>query len=130
MGINSYPVSIKFNSRGTGIGRANEESIGKANSPDFFFCNDVYSVIDCALYFETQGTFNWPSKIFFISISILLLIGWWQLIITAYTGSNPLPMGIINSWLGGLGHGVRDAIDLGYGRKYMFRMSSFEGEPR
>ena len=70
------------------------------------------------------------AKSFFISISILLLIGWWQLIIAAYTGSNPLPMGIINSWLGGLGHGVRDAIDLGYDRKYMFRMSSFGGEPR
>jgi hypothetical protein len=39
-------------------------------------------------------------------------------------------MGIINSWLGGLGDVTRDALDLGYNRKYIYRMSSFGSEPR
>ncbi len=70
------------------------------------------------------------AKSFFISITILLIIGWWQILVAEFSGTNPLPMGTINAWLGGMSSGTRSAIDLGYGGKIIHRMSSLGGEPR
>lgn len=64
------------------------------------------------------------------SMLILLLIGWWQFIVANTSGYNPLPMGAVNAWFGGIGGVERDAIDLGQGGRVMYRMSSLGGEPR
>lgn len=64
------------------------------------------------------------------SMVILLLIGWWQFVVANTSGGNPLPMGTVNAWFGGIGGVERDAVDLGRGGRLMYRMSSLGGEPR
>jgi hypothetical protein len=64
------------------------------------------------------------------SMVILLLIGWWQFIVANTSGYNPLPMGAVNAWFGGIGGVTRDAIDLGPRGRLIHRMSSLGGEPR
>lgn len=69
-------------------------------------------------------------RIFLVSVTLLVLLGWWQLFIANSTGHNPLPMGITNAWLGGMNGITRDALDLGPNSAKIYRMNSLGGEPR
>ena len=69
-------------------------------------------------------------RVFLTSVTALVLLGWWQLYMANGTGHNPVPMGAVNAWLGGLNGVARDAIDLDQNGRVIYRMNSLGGEPR
>lgn len=69
-------------------------------------------------------------KAYLLSVLVLVLIGWWQLWTANLTGQYPLPMGAVNTWLGGMGATARMPVDLGPNRQLIYRMTSLAGEPR
>jgi hypothetical protein len=69
-------------------------------------------------------------QVFLASVTALVLLGWWQLFMVYATGHNPLPMGAVNAWLGGLNGVARNAIDLDQNGRAIYRMNSLGGEPR
>jgi hypothetical protein len=65
------------------------------------------------------------------SVGLLCSLGYLQLFVWFFTGRDPLPLGIVNSMLGGLG--VDQMLRTGtvfYGTDAICRMSSLGGEPR
>jgi hypothetical protein len=68
------------------------------------------------------------ARTYLVSVSVLAGIGWLQLTIWAQTGSDPLPVGFVNSLLGGAGE-ERSGITTFYDES-IYRMSSFGGEPK
>lgn len=68
-------------------------------------------------------------NIFLVSVTVLILLGWYQLLNIKYLNYDPLPMGFINAWFGGPGV-VRSGLDSGPGNSFIYRMSSLGGEPR
>ncbi len=69
-------------------------------------------------------------RVFLASLTSLVLLGWWQLLMANAFSHNPLPMGAVNAWLGGMGAVARDAVDLGPDKVKIYRMNSLAGEPR
>lgn len=62
------------------------------------------------------------------SVALLGLIGWVQLAVWYATGTNPLPVGVVNDWLGGSAQTRVGSFD--FGALAIYRMNSLAGEPR
>lgn len=86
-------------------------------------------VICAPVVFRAKSDLVGAAKSYLASITILIVIGWCQLLYIKYFQMDPLPMGLVNGWLGGSGV-IRSGIDSGPGNAIIFRMSSFGGEPR
>ena len=67
-------------------------------------------------------------RVYLLSIVVLAVIGWIQLILWYRTGVNPLPIGIVNDWLGGADITREGLFD--FGSLAIYRMNSLAGEPR
>ncbi len=67
-------------------------------------------------------------RTYLFSVAVLAVIGWLQLIVWYGTGSNPLPIGIVNDWLGGSAETRVGSFD--FAALAINRMNSFAGEPR
>ena len=87
-------------------------------SPAFIIPNILRRPADVALLGQT---YLW-------SISILALLGWFQLVVWYKSGTNPFPIGLLNGLLGGSA-GLREGF-YEYGLLSINRMSSFGGEPK
>ncbi len=68
-------------------------------------------------------------RVWFGSMITLAVIGWVQLALWYGTGTNPLPVGAVNGWLGGSADYNRQGIFVFEGLG-LFRMNSLAGEPR
>ena len=67
-------------------------------------------------------------RTYLVSVVVLGLIGWLQLAIWYGTGTNPLPVGAFNDWLGGGGETREGSFD--FAALAINRMNAFAGEPR
>ncbi len=67
-------------------------------------------------------------RTYLLSICVLAAIGWAQLLVWYGTGTNPLPIGIVNDWLGGSADTRAGSFD--FAALAIYRMNSFAGEPR
>ncbi len=67
-------------------------------------------------------------RTYLLSVVLLGLIGWLQLVVWYGTGTNPLPVGAVNEWLGGGGETRQGTFD--FAALAINRMNSFAGEPR
>lgn len=68
-------------------------------------------------------------RTYIISAIVLALIGWVQLILWYGTGTNPLPVGIVSSLLGGSDAFLRQG-SFDFASLAIYRMNSLAGEPR
>lgn len=68
-------------------------------------------------------------RIYFASLLVLVLIGWFQIILWYGFGTNPLPVGAFNLALGGSEDFVREG-QFSFEVFKIYRMNSLAGEPR
>lgn len=86
------------------------------------------AVLGCLLWRRTADVAQ-ALRIYLVSLLVLAVIGWLQLLVWYATGTNPLPVGILNAALGGADIFIREgqfALD----SLNIYRMNSFAGEPR
>jgi len=68
------------------------------------------------------------ARVYLLSSVVLAALGWVQLFTWYSTGWNPMPIGLVDSLLGGIGEGTREA-SFEY-ESLIYRMNSFAGEPK
>jgi len=68
------------------------------------------------------------ARVYLWSSAVLAALGWVQLVTWYSTGWNPIPIGLVNSLLGGMGEGTREgSFEF---ESIFYRMNSFAGEPK
>lgn len=68
------------------------------------------------------------ARVYLLSSTVLAVLGWVQLFTWYSTGWNPMPIGLTDSLLGGMGEGVREGM-FEY-ESLIYRMNSLAGEPK
>jgi hypothetical protein len=69
-------------------------------------------------------------RLYIISCIVLAALGWVQLAVWITSGSNPFPIGLVSSLLGGDQTITREGIFVASGGELVYRMNSFGGEPK
>jgi hypothetical protein len=67
-------------------------------------------------------------KVYLLSVFVLAVLGWFQLLVWYGTGMNPFPIGIVDNLMGGMAE-VRES-SYEYLNLSVHRMNSFGGEPK